>query len=245
MKKLLSAALVLSVGACASVPGKTSNDDPYEDFNRSMLDFNLGLDRAILEPVSQGYRKVTPQWGRDRIGDFFVNLGEPLTFVNTVLQGNAEGAAETTVRFVVNSTVGLGGFFDIMRFEGLEAHKEDFGQTLAVWGVDSGPYIVLPLLGSTNPRDIVGFGFDRAINPTNMVNYTTDSDDELPVRIGLGIINGVNSRADVQEQIETLRSQPEPYVALRRNHTSSRDAAIRNGQTDPNAYQDLPDFDDF
>ena len=245
MRTILTIALTLGVAACASVPGETSRNDPYEDFNRSMLGFNLAVDEAILEPVSKGYTAVTPRWGRDRVSDFFVNLGEPVTFVNNILQGEGERALQSGFRFTVNSTLGLAGLFDIARMRGLEQSQEDFGQTLAVWGVDSGPYIVMPLLGSTNPRDLVGFGFDRAISPTNYVNYTTDSDDEVSVRVGLALINGINARSRAQGAIETIRSQPEPYVALRRNYTSQRDAAIRNGQSDPDAYQELPDFDDF
>ena len=245
MIPILALAFSCSLAACATAPGETSRSDPYEGFNRSMLGFNLALDEAVLEPASEAYTAVTPRWGRDRVGDFFTNLGEPVTFVNELLQGNVDGATETGARFVVNSTVGLGGLFDMARFRGVEAHDEDFGQTLAVWGVDSGPYLVLPLLGSTNPRDLLGFGVDRAITPTNYVNYTTNDDDELAVRSGLIILNGLNARSRAQGQIETLRDQPEPYVALRRAHTSQRDAAIRNGQSDPDAYEELPDFDDF
>ena len=210
MRALTIAAISLSVASCASVPGETSRSDPYEGFNRSMTAFNLGLDEAVLEPVSKGYTAVTPQWGRDRVRDFFVNLGEPITFMNDVFQGEGERALQTGFRFTINSTIGLGGLFDIARFEGLPSHKEDFGQTLAVWGVDSGPYIVLPLLGSTNPRDLVGFGFDRAVNPWNFVTYSADSDEDLAIRLGLTAINGINTRSRIQGQIEALRSQPEP-----------------------------------
>ena len=164
MRTILTIALTLGVAACASVPGETSRNDPYEDFNRSMLGFNLAVDEAILEPVSKGYTAVTPRWGRDRVSDFFVNLGEPVTFVNNILQGEGERALQSGFRFTVNSTLGLAGLFDIARMRGLEQSQEDFGQTLAVWGVDSGPYIVMPLLGSTNPRDLVGFGFGFGLN---------------------------------------------------------------------------------
>ncbi|MAI89182.1 VacJ family lipoprotein [Ponticaulis sp.] len=245
MKIFSVLALALSVAACATSPGQTSREDPYEDFNRSMLEFNLAVDDAVLEPASQAYTAVTPRWGRDRVADFFGNLGEPVTFVNDVLQGEPDRAAETGIRFVVNSTVGLAGIFDVMRFGGMEGHDEDFGQTLAVWGVDSGPYLVMPLLGSTNPRDLVGFGVDRAMSPTNYVVYSGDDDEDLAIRSGMVILNGLNARSRAQTAIETLREQPEPYIALRRTYTSQRDAEIRNGQTDPNAYQDLPDFDDF
>tara|TARA_B100001179_G_scaffold230398_1_gene217883 strand:+ start:390 stop:1124 length:735 start_codon:yes stop_codon:yes gene_type:complete len=244
MRPIFAAALALSVTACASVPGDTTRNDPYEDFNRAMFEFNIGVDEAVFEPTAKGYEAVTPQWGRDRVSDFFTNLNEPITFINDVLQGNGERALQTGFRFTINSTVGLAGLFDVAGYEGLPAHDEDFGQTLAVWGVDSGPYLVMPLLGSTNPRDLVGFGVDRAANPTNMINYTDDSDDEVPVRIGMALLNGINARVAVKNQIETLRSQPEPYVALRRTYTSRRNSEIRNGQTDPNAYEDLPDFDD-
>lgn len=245
MRYILFSALVLGVSGCASVPGETSRNDPYEDFNRSMLDFNLGVDKVVFEPVSKGYTAVTPEWGRDRVSDFFVNLGEPISFINAVLQGNGEAAVDTATRFAVNSTFGLAGLFDVAGMEGIERHKEDFGQTLAVWGVDSGPYLVMPFLGSTNPRDLTGFVFDRAVNPTNFIEYADDSEDDTAIRVGLGILNGINSRSNVQDQIETLRSQPEPYVALRRTHTAQRDAAIRNGQSEPDAYQNLPDFDDY
>jgi phospholipid-binding lipoprotein MlaA len=245
MRNILLGAMALCLTACATAPGETSRDDPYENFNRNMLGFNLALDEAVLEPVSKGYVAVTPRYGRDRVSDFFGNLGEPVTFINDVLQGQGERALQTGFRFTLNSTLGLAGLFDVAAYQGLEGHNEDFGQTLAVWGVNSGPYLVLPLLGSTNPRDLFGMTVDRAVNPTNFVRYTDDSDDEVSVRVGMGVLSGLNSRAGAQAAIETLRSQPEPYVALRRTYTSQRNANIRNGKAEETSYDDLPDFDDF
>lgn len=245
MRKIILGALAFCLTACETAPGETSRNDPYENFNRNMLGFNLAVDKAVLEPVSKGYVAVTPEYGRDRVSDFFTNLGEPITFINDVLQGEGERALQTGFRFTLNSTLGLAGLFDIAGYQGLESHNEDFGQTLAVWGVDSGPYLVMPFLGSTNPRDLFGRAVDRAANPTNFVRYTDDSDDEAKVRVGMGIVNGLNSRANAQGAIDALRSQAEPYVALRRTYTSQRDASIRNGQADEESYDDLPDFDDF
>lgn len=246
MRNLLVGILAITATSCATAPGKTTNDDPYENFNRSMLAFNLALDEAVLEPVSKGYTAVTPEYGRDRVSDFFQNLREPVTLVNDILQGEGERASQSGFRFVLNSTLGLAGLFDVASYNGLDAHKEDFGQTLATWGVDSGPYLVLPILGSTNPRDLFGLGVDSALlTPTNYARYTGDDDENTAIRAGLSVLNGINARAGAQDSIDYLRSQPEPYTALRRFHTESRDSEIRNGQTNPNKSEKLPEFGDF
>ncbi|MFC6196946.1 MlaA family lipoprotein [Ponticaulis profundi] len=245
MKKLVAGLVALTATACATAPGTTSKNDPYEGFNRSMLEFNLALDDAVLEPVSKGYTAVTPEFGRDRVADFFRNLGEPVTFINNVLQGEGTRAGQSGFRFVINTTLGIAGLWDVARYNGLEQDKEDFGQTLAVWGVDSGPYLVMPILGSTNPRDLFGFGVDRAMNPTNFVRYSGDDDDDMAIRVGMGVLNGINSRSRAQGAIDSLKTQAEPYVALRSIYTQQRDAAIRNGETAPDEYDELPEFEDF
>jgi Surface lipoprotein len=245
MKKLLAGAIAVSLGACASTPGTTSTNDPYEDFNRTMFGFNAAVDKTVIEPVADGYTAVTPQWGRDRVSDFFQNLAEPLTFVNELLQGNGTGALQTGFRFTVNSTLGLAGLFDIAGYEGLPANKEDFGQTLAVWGVDSGPYLVLPFLGSTNPRDLLGFTVERAASPTNFARFSGNDEDDTVIKVGMAILNGVNTRSALDKQIESLRNQLEPYSALRDIHVRGRNAAIKNGQNDQTDNPELPDLPDF
>lgn len=246
MKKLSAGIMVMLLGACATAPGDTTKNDPFEGFNRNMLAFNLAVDDNVLSPAASGYRAVTPQWGRDRVSDFFQNLGEPVTFVNDVLQGEGERALQTGFRFTINSTVGLGGLFDIAEYEGLPAHKEDFGQTLAVWGVDSGPYIVMPLLGPTNPRDLVGLGADRTVQPTSYIRYSRKDGTHYGYVTGINILQGVNARAGADAQIKSLKSQPEPYIALRDLHTKRRNAEISNGrgQNEQDVFEELPDFDE-
>lgn len=249
MKLTAGAALVsLALTACATAPAPGPGDiaDPYEGFNRRMFAFNNGVDKYAIAPAASVYKAVTPEFGRDRVSDFLGNLREPVTFANDILQAEPKRAGTTAARFGINTTVGLLGLWDAAAHMGLTGHREDFGQTLAVWGVGSGPYLVMPLLGPTNPRDLFGRGVDIAIDPINYVQFDNDKDSDIGIRIGLGVIGGFNARVKFNDQIETLNSQPEPYIALRRIYSSSRQAEIANGRVDEDrAYDDLPDFDEF
>lgn len=248
MKLPVGAALAsLALTACATAPAAPGEiADPYEGFNRKMFAFNNGVDKYAFGPAAGVYKTVTPEFARDRVGDFLRNLRSPVVFANDVLQAEPSRAGNTFARFGINTTVGLLGLWDAADHFGLERHSEDFGQTLAVWGVDSGPFLVMPLLGPTTPRDLVGTGVDRAIDPLTWVQIDNNSDTDLAVKAGLGIIGGLNARVAFDEQIETLNAQPEPYIAMRRIYSSQRQAAIANGKVDEDAaYDDLPDFDEF
>jgi phospholipid-binding lipoprotein MlaA len=240
------ASLVLSACATAPAPGPGEVADPYEGFNRQMFAFNNGVDKYALSPAATAYKTVTPSFARDRVGDFLSNLGGPVIFANDVLQAEPSRAGTTFARFGINTTIGLLGFWDAADHFGIEGHSEDFGQTLGVWGVDSGPYLVMPFFGPTTPRDLFGFGVDRAIDPLTWVQIDNDSDTDRATRIGLGVVGALNARVSLDEQIDTLNSQPEPYIALRRIYSSQRQAAIANGKVnEADAYEDLPDFDEF
>ncbi|MBY9067918.1 VacJ family lipoprotein [Hyphomonas sp. WL0036] len=243
-----AALLAMTLAACATAPatGPTEIADPYEGFNRKMFAFNNGLDKYALSPAATAYKTVTPEFARDRVADFFSNLKNPVIFANDVLQGEGNRAGTTFARFGINTTVGVLGLWDAASHMGIDGHREDFGQTLAVWGVESGPYLVMPFLGPTTPRDLVGFGVDRAIDPLSYVQYDDDWDTDLAIRGGMNVVNGLNIRVRFDDQIDALNAQPEPYIALRRIYSSSRQAEILNGKVDEaTAYDDLPDFDAF
>ncbi|MEM7293776.1 MAG: VacJ family lipoprotein, partial [Pseudomonadota bacterium] len=145
--------ILLFVGGCATVPQPNPEVDPWESWNRSVYSFNEGLDRLILKPVAQTYREYTPQFIQTGIGNFLSNLGDILVIINDLLQLKFEQAGQDMSRFLLNSTVGLFGFFDVASPIGLPKHDEDFGQTLGYWGVDSGPYLVLPFFGPSTLRE--------------------------------------------------------------------------------------------
>lgn len=249
MKFPVGAALAsLVLTACATAPATAPGEiaDPYEGFNRRMFAFNNGVDKYALGPAAGAYKTVTPEFARDRVGDFLRNLRAPVIFANDVLQAEPSRAGTTFARFGINTTVGLLGLWDAADHFGLDHHSEDFGQTLGTWGIDSGPFLVMPLLGPTTPRDLIGVGVDRAFDPLTWVQIDNDSDTDLAVKAGLGIIGGLNARVNLDEQIDALNAQPEPYIALRRIYSSARQAAIANGKVDEDAaYEDLPDFDEF
>ncbi|MEZ5945749.1 MAG: VacJ family lipoprotein [Hyphomonas sp.] len=247
---LTASALALGLAACATTPAPVDPGavpDPYEDFNRQMFAFNNGVDKYALSPAATAYKTVTPEFARDRVGDFLNNLKSPVIFVNDVLQAEPHRAAETFYRFAVNTTVGLAGLWDVAEGWGVERHSEDFGQTLAVWGVDSGPYLVMPFIGPTNPRDLVGKGVDPAFDPLNWTEFAGDPDLDDHIAIGRRVLGALNTRVVLDDQIRQLNEQPEPYVALRRIYSSQRQAEIRNGrmQDESELYEDLPDFDEF
>lgn len=229
----LLAALTLS-GCLTAGPNP---EDPYEDFNRQMFAFNDGLDRAVLEPVARGYRAITNEPIREGVGNFADNLNEPLTFVNHVLQFQIPDAGATLSRFVINTTVGVAGIFDPASALGVQRTKEDFGQTLGKWGVEGGPYLVLPFLGSTNPRDLVGKGGDIALNPLNYPEF--ESDDEI--RLGIAVLGGINAREGAIEAIDEVRNQIDGYTTVRRLYDRTRAQDIANAAIQPNETEKLPE----
>jgi phospholipid-binding lipoprotein MlaA len=160
--------------------------DPIEPFNRAIYKFNAMFDRAIFVPVTELYEFVTPTFAQERVSDFFSNLSELNTFANSILQAKFERASRAVVRFVVNSTIGLAGLFDPMTALGTSQQREDLGQTLGVWGVAEGPYLVLPVLGPSNLRDTVGLIGDtaayRAVDPFGLASFESDHPEILALR---------------------------------------------------------------
>lgn len=156
---------LLGLSGCATVPGTPNPKDPYQSFNRAMYQFNDTVDRAVLKPVAQGYDAVTPDFLQQGVRNFFSNLKEILVVFNDLLQGKVSQGGRDTVRFAINSTVGLVGLIDVASPMGLERHEQDFGLTLGRWGVDSGPYLVLPFLGPSTVRDTVARVGDLGLTP--------------------------------------------------------------------------------
>lgn len=229
----------LSLAGCVTVTDQ-NRDDPYEGFNRQMYAFNDGLDKAVLEPVAKGYRAVTNEPVRQGVSNFVDNLGEPVTFANELLQGKIPNAAGTVGRFVINSTIGIVGLFNPAGAMGIERTDEDFGQTLGAWGVDGGPYLVLPLLGSSNPRDLFGKGVDIGLNPLNDAQFDGDTE----TRIGIATLGGLSAREGAIETIDNVRTtQLDPYTTLRRFYVRNRAAEIGNQPPSQIETEKVPDYE--
>lgn len=206
-------------------------EDPWEETNREVFDFNMGLDRAVMRPVARGYRTVVPGPARSGISNALDNLTEPRTLINNVLQGDGEAAWNTFMRFMINSTVGLGGLFDVTTTGNFERRKEDFGQTLAVWGVDSGPYVMLPLFGPSTGRDTAGFLVDTVTDPFGFVFGFVPA----IARTGTQM---VDNRSELIEETEVLEDTAiDLYASVRTLYFQNREHEIRNGK--PPALDDL------
>ncbi|WP_164868024.1 MlaA family lipoprotein [Rhodovarius crocodyli] len=231
------AALALLAG-CATAPPATDTEalaefratnDPAEPFNRAMFYANGLVDSVTLRPAAQAYRAVVPQPVRTGIRNFLQNARTPVILLNDVLQAEQRRGGDTLGRFVINTTLGLGGIFDVAdAWFGVPHHAEDFGQTLAVWGVGSGPYLYLPLLGPTNPRDFVGLGVDIATNPMTWFGQGPTVD-----AIGYGVVGMtfLDAREGVLDTLdEVARSSLDPYATIRSATRQSRAAAIANGR---------------
>lgn len=221
--------MVVSLAACAT-GGDTGSGlrDPFEKVNRATFAFNDGVDRAIAKPLALAYRRTLPKAVRDRVRNFLDHINSPVTFINDLLQGEIKRAQITFVRFVVNSSIGIGGLYDKAGQTGLPGHKEDFGQTLAVWGVGPGPYLVVPLLGPHTTRHLAGRIVDSRLNP---FSYLLEAG-------GVGWISIVGTAVDFVDQRERLievvdemkRTSLDFYAAARSGYWQSRVAAIRNGK---------------
>lgn len=209
---------------CAATPGRTlTGEDRWEDFNRGVHKFNDTVDRATLKPIAKGYQKITPSWMRRGIGNFFSNLEYPITIVNQFLQGKAVDGLKDTGRFLINSTIGVAGLFDVATPIGLDEHDEDFGQTLAVWGVDSGPYLTLPLFGPSTLRDAPSRAVDWFLDPL------THADIEWEAEWAQRSLDLVHTRAALLSLDATLERTFDPYAFIRDAWIQRREFEIFDG----------------
>jgi phospholipid-binding lipoprotein MlaA len=222
-------AIAVATGSAWAQSEVNEVNDPLESVNRAIFDFNLKIDRAILKPAAKGYRAVLPEPGRDIIKNFLDNLRTPIILANDILQGKPGRAGITVHRFLFNTTLGLGGLFDLVGDLGLEGHDEDFGQTLAVWGVGEGPYLVIPILGPRPPRDAIGLAVDSVVfDPLGYV--------DLAFYIGLAR-TGTRAIDERSRHIESLDEIEETsidfYATIRSLYRQRRNDEIRDGAPPP------------
>ena len=230
---------LLLVAGCATPPPAEDKEavaefeqvnDPLEPMNRTIFEFNQVVDKAVLKPLAQGYRAAVPPFGRERIRDFLRNLRTPIIFASDLLQGQPDRAMQTAMRFAFNTGFGIGGLIDVAAPGGIAFHDEDFGQTFAVWGVGEGPYLVLPILGPSNPRDAVGLAAEWLVDPVNLQLDRVGEDWAIWTRTGLYGIDKRESYLDKLDEIE--RGSLDYYAALRSMYRQIRATEIKNGTVD-------------
>ncbi len=229
------AGLTLLAG-CASTPPyyTTQTQDPWEKMNRITFAFNQKFDKAIARPLAKTYVRAVPSQARSGIHDFFNNLDEPVTIVNDALQGQIKQTLRDTGRFLINSTFGLLGWFDVARRVGLPDHEVDLGETLAHWGVPSGPYLVIPLLGPSSVRDASAMYPDYYANPVR-------NNMQTRYRNAGTLLNGIDTRAGLLDLDSTIDSAYDPYTFVRDAWIQHRRYQIYNGNP-PMEYPSYPDL---
>lgn len=225
---------VLALSGCATTMTDSGDPaDPWEPVNRKTHALNDGLDRALLKPVSGLYLKL-PGGVRNSVGNFFDNAAYPGTAVNQLLQGKFGLAVQDSMRFVVNSTLGIAGLFDVSTRFGLERHEEDFGQTLGVWGLGAGNFINLPLFGPSSVRDVPGIVVDAF---TDVLTYAS-----LPT-LPLAALEIVNTRAELTDAIELRDQALDPYAFTREAYRQQREFLVHDGNPPLDVF-DEEDEDD-
>ena len=234
---VLAALSALVLGGCASVPNDPEErkayyetNDPIEPVNRAIFSFNQGLDAVILKPVASVYKQVLPQTLQDGIRNFLNNLRTPLILANNLLQGDIDGAHQTIARFTTNSIIGFGGFGDPAGDLGVKYRSEDLGQTLGVWGMGEGPYLMLPIFGPSNPRDLIGLVVESVADP---IDIWADNTDREAIPISRLLLRGIDRRAGNLKTIDELeKSSLDFYATVRSLYRQVRADEIRNGDTD-------------
>jgi phospholipid-binding lipoprotein MlaA len=258
MNKTITAALLLSLSApmtsawavetldpvvVIASPEAELESDPLENYNRAIFEFNESFDNNLMKPVAEGYREIMPDPAERGVSNFFSNLREPFNILNNLLQFKLEDAVSDTVRFGINTTIGIFGIFDVASEAGIPKHNEDLGQTLAVWGVDSGPYFVLPLFGPSTMRDTAGIasemwigntvevGNTQLFNPTGEITPANAENATIATKM-------VSKRADLLEEKEMADAASfDNYAFIRDAYLQKRESLIFDGNV---PLQELP-----
>ncbi len=224
--------MVFLLSACASQPTTMTEPelDPWESYNRKIHAFNMGVDKAVLKPIAKGYDFIMPDAPQRGVRNFFRNLAYPVTFINLILQGKFEDSLTATGRFLINSTVGLLGFFDVATKEGIPSFNEDMGQTLAVWGWHNSRFVMMPVFGPFTVRDFLGRGFYGYFHPISY--YARVEGNYLPM-----IADIITLRASILPLEEDFQSADDLYALIRDTWLQRREYLIYDG--DP----PIPDYD--
>lgn len=228
---------LLLAGGCAGAGPQTASApdvDPWEATNRRIDAFNTKVDEATLKPIAKGYDKVMPDFLQQGVSNFSRNLRGPLHIVNNFLQGDGGEGFSETGRFLVNSTLGVGGLFDVATRMGFEKFPEDFGQTLAVWGVSSGPYVIVPFFGPQTLRDALALPVDFLADP--LLYYEHDR-----IRYSIFALRSIDLRARFLSVEKFVEDSYDPYIAVRESYLQHRQFEIHDG--DPPVDEDF--YDDF
>ena len=217
-------------GAIQTASAEDGFNDPFEDTNRGIFGFNKAVDDAVLVPAAKAYRTVVPPPMRQSMHDFMQNLNGPVIFMNDMLQGEVALAGKTLARLALNTTIGVGGMFDVAtRVVGIPYHSNDLGITLAVWGFAAGPYVIVPVLGPSNPRDLIGKVGDGFADPGN---YVAGQHHLFWAVMARGATSGIDQRS---RNIETLadieRTALDNYATIRSLFRQRREAQIRHEQS--------------
>lgn len=239
---VMIAVLLGSLAGCATRPPASDpealadyreTNDPLEPTNRAIYAFNNAIDNAVLKPVAQGYRYAVPAPVRGGIHNILANLSTPVQFSNDVLDGKPRRAGDTTMRFLINSTVGVLGFFDVAKNWGYPDHDTDFGMTMALWGLPAGPYLFLPVFGPSDPRDAVGLGVNTAMDPFTWVGQGA------AVRAldwSRFTVNGVDQRERHLDDIDSVKKTAlDPYATFRSLYRQHRTSQIEDARNDKRA----------
>tara|TARA_B100001778_G_C18432661_1_gene558569 strand:+ start:27 stop:845 length:819 start_codon:yes stop_codon:yes gene_type:complete len=222
---------------------KISSNDPLEPVNRVVFSFNNIFDRLILRPIAVVYKGIVPEFVRNRVTYSLNNLSMPITAVNNILQGELRKAGISTSRFLINSTIGVLGFFDPASSIGLESTSEDFGQTLTVWGVPSGPYLVFPFIGPSNPRDFTGLLSTSLLDPMYQVGGGSTSSSLRSYRMATGAVDFRSQNIEVFDDL--LNNSVDHYAAVRSFYSQSRESQAANNMEIDSSDSENEIFDDF
>lgn len=250
--KIIAAIGCLFLASCASnkeqiYVGDIQVNDSFEQTNRMVFAFNDTVNDAVIHPVVRGYRMAVPSPARTGMRNVLRTLRSPVNLGNQVLQGDAEGAGNVITRTIINVLIGVGGIFDVAGHEGIEYEVEDFGQTLAIWGVDHGPYLVLPLIGPSSLRDYTGYLVDGYADPLRWYLFNIEEKGIYYTKTGLSYLDLRESLIDVLEELEA--SSIDYYAATRSIYYQKRQALVEdraNGRAnEAPEYSEFPEYDDY
>jgi phospholipid-binding lipoprotein MlaA len=234
--------------SCADVPKSPEAqaeaqavDDPLEGMNRVHFEVNDFLDRLLIRPLTELYRFAVPDYVRERVANVLANMGEPVIFANNLMQGETTHAGITIERFVINTTIGVAGIFEVAGDWDLPKQKGDFGQTLSVWGVKAGPYLVLPLFGPSNFRDAIGLGVDMAMSPWQWIAADGGRAVKNEVVYSSLAADGLTRREETLDDYDALRAGSiDFYAEMRSVYTQYRDKQLGIEPASPS-----PVFEDY